>query len=77
MGFSKTLMLKVQSMKAAKNVDVWFLPILEAYLHQAWSEITHKLDWALRYISRNAIKSQQRKSKKNITLDGIFENLNA
>ena len=67
----------VSVFKAAKNVDVWFLPILEAYLHQAWSEITHKLDWALRYISRNAIKSQQRKSKKNITLDGVFEKLNA
>ena len=67
----------VSVFKAAKNVDVWFLPILEAYLHQAWSEITDKLDWALRYISRNALKSQQRKSKKNITLDGIFEKLNA
>lgn len=63
--------------KAAKNVDVWLLPILEVYLHQAWSEITNKLDWALRYISKNALKSPQRKSKKNITLDGIFEKLNA
>ena len=63
--------------KAAKNVDVWLLPVLEAYLHQAWSEITEKLDWALRYISRNALKSPQRKSKKNITLDGIYEKLNA
>ncbi|MBF4396164.1 transposase, partial [Vibrio anguillarum] len=42
--------------KAAKNVDVWLLPVLEAYLHQAGSEITEKLDWALRYISRNALK---------------------
>ncbi|MBF4254022.1 IS4 family transposase, partial [Vibrio anguillarum] len=63
--------------KAAKNVDVWLLPVLEAYLHQAGSEITEKLDWALRYISRNALKSPQRKSKKNITLDGIYEKLNA
>lgn len=63
--------------KAAKNVDVWFLPILEACLHHAWSEITEKLDWALRYIGRNAKKSPQRKIKKHNTLDGIYERLNA
>jgi len=63
--------------KAAKNVDVWLLPILGAYLHQAWSEIDEKLDWALRYIPRNARKSPQRKSKKDRTLDGIYEKLNA
>ena len=32
--------------KAGKNVDVWLLPILEAYIHQAWSEITARLEWA-------------------------------
>lgn len=63
--------------KAAKNVDVWLLPILAAYLHQSWSEINEKLDWALKYISRNARKSPQRKSKKDRTLDGIYEKLNA
>ena len=26
--------------KAGKNVDVWLLPILEAYIHNAGSEIT-------------------------------------
>lgn len=62
--------------KAAKNVDVWLLPVLEAYLHRAWSEIEERLDWALRYISRNAPKSPQRKSKKDRTLDGIYEKLN-
>ncbi|WP_262021709.1 IS4 family transposase [Vibrio quintilis] len=63
--------------KAAKNVDVWLLPILTAYCHQALSEITNHLDWAIRYISNNALKSQQRKSKKDRTLDGIYEKLNA
>lgn len=63
--------------KAGKNVDVWLLPILEAYIHNSWSEITVRLEWAMVYISNNAEKSQQRKSKKNRTLDGIFEKLNS
>ena len=63
--------------KAGKNVDVWLLPILEAYIHQAWSEITVRLEWALLYISKNAKKAQQRKSKKTRTLDGIFERLSS
>jgi hypothetical protein len=66
-------MPSVSVYKAGKNVDVWLLPILEAYIHEAWSEITARLEWAMVYISKNAKKSQQRKSKKNITLDGIFE----
>ncbi|MEF1340695.1 IS4 family transposase, partial [Vibrio rotiferianus] len=44
---------------------------------QALSEITNHLDWAIRYISNNALKSQQRKSKKDRTLDGIYEKLNS
>ena len=63
--------------KAGKNVDVWLLPILEAYIHQAWSEIAARLEWAMLYISKNAEKAQQRKTKKNRTLDGIFEMFNS
>ncbi len=63
--------------KAGKNVDVWLLPLLEAFIHQAWSEITARLDWAMLYISKNAKKAQQRKTKKNRTLDGVFEMLNS
>ena len=70
-------MPSVSVCKAGKNVDVWLLPLLEAYIHQAWSEITTRLEWAMSYISKNAKKSQQRKSKKNKTLDGIFEMLNS
>ncbi|NGZ16941.1 IS4 family transposase, partial [Vibrio aestuarianus] len=43
----------------------------------AWSEISNKLEWAASYISMNAQKSAQRKSKENITLDGIYAGLNA
>jgi hypothetical protein len=53
------------------------LPLLEAYIHQAWSEITARLEWAMLYISKNAKKAQQRKTKKNRTLDGIFEMLSS
>ena len=50
--------------KAGKNVDVWLLPILEAYIHQAWSEITVRLEWALLYISKNAKKHNKENRRK-------------
>ncbi|MGL4475535.1 MAG: IS4 family transposase, partial [Shewanella sp.] len=53
------------------------LPIFECISHKSWSEIIDKIDWAIRYITKNAPKAQQRKSKKDITLDGIYEQLNA
>lgn len=37
--------------KAGKNVDVWLLPLLEAYIHQAWLEITARLEWAIAYFN--------------------------
>ncbi len=51
--------------------------ILEALIHQAWSEIEQRLAWAEQYILRNAVKSQQRKSRKDKTLGGIFTSLNS
>jgi hypothetical protein len=71
------IMPGVSLFKAAKNVDVWLLPIFECISHKAWSEIGEKLAWATSYILKNASKSTQRKSKKNITLDGIYAGLNA
>ncbi len=71
------IMPSVSLFKAAKNVDVWLLPIFECISHKAWSEIGNKLEWASSYIFKNAQKSAQRKSKKNITLDGIYAGLNA
>nr|WP_239002516.1 hypothetical protein [Photorhabdus khanii] len=67
----------VSFLKAAKNVDVWLLPILGAIIHHAGSEIEHHLDWALKYLAKNALKFPQRKSNKDNTLEGIFERLNA
>jgi hypothetical protein len=71
------MMPAVSLFKAAKNVDVWLLPIFECISHKAWSEIGNKLEWASSYISKNARKSAQRKSKENITLDGIYAGLNS
>ncbi len=70
------IMPSVSLFKAAKNVDVWLLPIFECISHKAWSEISNKLEWATSYILKNARKSPQSKSKKNITLDGIYARLN-
>ena len=74
---NQDLMLVIKRSRSRPDVDVWLLPILEAYIHQAWSEITARLEWAMSYISKNAKKSQQRKAKKNRTLDGIFEMFNS
>ena len=59
--------LPFQCTKAGKNVDVWLLPILEAYIHQAWSEITARLEWAMLAYIKEREKTQQRKTKKNRT----------
>ncbi|MDK2600797.1 IS4 family transposase [Vibrio vulnificus] len=67
----------VSLFKAAENVDVWLLPIFECISHRAWPEINNKIEWAVSYISRNAQKSVQRKSKENIILDGIYSGLNS
>ncbi|SNX49665.1 Transposase DDE domain protein [Vibrio thalassae] len=71
------IMPTVSLFQAAKNVDVWLLPIFECISHKAWSEIGTRLEWACSYIFKNAQKSTQRKSKKNIALDGIYAGLNA
>lgn len=43
-------MPSVSLFKAAKNVDVWLLPIFECISHKAWLEIGDKLEWTSSYI---------------------------
>ncbi len=50
---------------------------LESISQHAWSEIAERIDWATRYITKNAQKAQQSKDKQNITLDGILHGLNS
>ena len=39
---------------------------LESISQHAWSEIAERIDWATRYITKNAQKAQQSKDKQNI-----------
>ncbi len=57
------------------DVDVWLLPILGAIIYHAGSEIEQHLDWAMKYLFKNALKLPQRKSNKDNMLEGIFERL--
>jgi hypothetical protein len=63
--------------KVAKNVDMWFLPILSAIFKKTWRKLLHVLKDAEKYILKNAMKTPQRKSKKHETLDGILATLDA
>jgi IS4 transposase len=63
--------------KVAKNVDMWFLPILSAIFKKTWRKLLHVLKDAEKYILKNAMKTPQRKSKKHETLDGILAMLDA
>lgn len=47
------IMPTVSLFKAAKNVDVWLLPIFECISHKAWSEIGNKLEWACSCVFRS------------------------
>ena len=46
---SRQFTIHMISAFAAQNRLVWFLPLLEAYIHQAWLEITARLEWAIAY----------------------------
>jgi hypothetical protein len=63
--------------KAAKNVDMWLLPILKVIFKKTWRKLLSFLKYAEDYILKNAMKSPQRKSKKHETLDGILTMLDA
>ena len=57
------IMPTVSLFKAAKNVDVWLLPIFECICHLAWSEIAEKLDWAICFITKT-LKSHSKENPK-------------
>ncbi|MDH5905127.1 hypothetical protein L8S00_17170 [Vibrio splendidus] len=68
---------KISVFKSAKNVDIWFLPIVKTIAYRAWQEIDHELTWAFEYLSKNALRTKQRKSKQDSNLDGIIIALNS
>ena len=54
----------VQS-REKKNVDVWLLPILEAYIRKHGQEATARLEWAIAYIYQRTHKNHDKeKSRK-------------
>lgn len=64
-------------LKAAKNADVWFCPVVTAISQRAVKEIEYHLDWAFQYLRRNAQPSQQSKSKQGKGLCDIYKHFNA
>lgn len=63
--------------KMSDNVDVWFLPIIQALVHRAFSEVESCLEWAVRYLSDNAQPERQKKRCKNKSLRWIYTMFNA
>ena len=74
---SMQIMPKVSHFKAAKNQDIWFLPIFRFCILQSWEELSAHLDWVRVYFDKNVKKSQQRKSIQHKTLDGIMGQFSA
>ena len=67
----------ISMLKVAKNAAIWLAPILEAKLHGARSDMRMRLESAKAYLTKNTIKTQQRKDIENITLDGIINVLSS
>ena len=61
---SKTAVKAVSWFKAAKNADVWFLPIMQALYQRELYDIEEQIIWAFEYLKRNALPAQQSKSKQ-------------
>lgn len=68
---------EISFQKMAGNVDVWFLPIIQALVHGAISEVEGILEWAIQYLSDNACLTRQRKRCKNKSLREICNRFNA
>nr|WP_243637471.1 IS4 family transposase [Parashewanella curva] len=68
---------KISFFKAAMNVDIWFIPVLQAVVDRAYFELEERLEWAFSYLQKNATRSQQRKSKGNSELSNIIQNFNS
>ncbi len=52
---AQTLMTEgLLTLKAAKSSVTWWLPILEAIVHLAFSEIRARLEWLVDLLSKNA-----------------------
>lgn len=70
---AKAAVKTVSLFKAAKNADIWFLPIMLAICHREILNIEEQLSWAFEYLKRNALPAQQSKSKQGKGLREILQ----
>lgn len=68
---------EISFQKMAGNVDVWFLPVIQALLHRALSELEQRLEWAMQYLAGNARPAGQKKRCQDKSLRGVFAMFNA
>ncbi len=65
-------MQKVSFFKAAKNSDVWFIPIMQSIALEEYTKLKEMLEWAFIYLQKNAQLAQQKKSKGDSSLHNIY-----
>ena len=63
--------------KAAMNADIWFIPLLQAIADKEYVTLEERLEWAYIYLEKNALSSQQKKSKGYSSLDNIVAHFNS
>ena len=63
--------------KAAMNADIWFIPLLQAIADKEYVTLEERLEWAYIYLEKNALSSQQKKSKGYSRLDNIVAHFNS
>ena len=67
----------ISMFKASMNVDVWFIPILQAVADREYIALKERVEWAYIYLQNNAVTSQQKKSKGYSKLDNIYAHFNS
>ena len=63
--------------KAAMNADIWFIPLLQAIADKEYIILKERLELAYIYLEKNALSSQQKKSKGYSILVDIFAYFNS
>ncbi len=70
-------MQKVSFFKAAKNSDIWFIPIMQSIALEEYTKLKEMLEWAFIYLQKNAQLAQQKKSKGDSSLQNIYSHFNS
>nr|WP_283106405.1 IS4 family transposase [Shewanella submarina] len=70
-------LLRLSLFKMAKTPVGWFEPIMKSLALQSRAQLQADVAWAIKFIAYTCQRSQQSKSKKDNSLDGILQHLNA